>query len=361
MKQNRLLIVFTSLLLILAIAASACSRKMSEYHNSSSPGRKADYAEDGQYQNAKGSTEAPRYDNTEEKTGFGSNGLGSSAADPVQNQDKIIRTFNLTIETMEFDGLINRINSEISRLGGYVENSNISGRGYYDSGARYGSITARIPNDKVDEFVNIVGDNANVINNQESSTNVSLEYIDTESRIKALRIEQDRLYAILEKELDLENIITLESRLSDILYELQNYESKLRYFDNQVAYSTVTMNIHEVEKLSPKVEIKQSVGTRIKNGLGNTFYNISEDFKNFTVWFVVNLPYLLIWAIIIAAAVLLIRRLIRRLNPYGEPKEKSSRKGKGTNNNTEIDFIETGNTGRYTGGDNPEGDNPKGQ
>ncbi|NLC19587.1 MAG: DUF4349 domain-containing protein [Clostridiales bacterium] len=353
MKRNRLLLALTSLLIILAITTTACASKKADYEGrSGSSGQNYyNYAYD---ENDTGSTSS---DKAEEKpAGFGSEKFQSTAAEPVQSQDKIIRTFNLTIETMEFDSLISRIESEISRLGGYVESSNISGKRYYDSGARHGSIVARVPSDRVDEFVNIVGDNANVVNSQKSSTNVSLEYIDTESRIKALKIEQERLYAILEKELNLENIITLESRLSDIRYELQNYESKLRYFDNQVTYSTVTMNIYEVEKLSPKVEIKQSIGTRIKNGLSDTFYNITEGFKNFIVWFVVNLPYILIWAIIIAIAILLLRRLIRGLNPYGEPRKKNGNKGKRMDNKPEIDPDNLEDTGEYTEEDNIEED-----
>jgi len=301
------------LAVILILTASACAKKMNmEFKTESSKnGAKYDVADSGST-----SGTADRSMTEEEAVGFLSGNTQTNKDNSGQIQDKIIRTFELDVETMEFDGLIRRIDSEISRLGGYVENSSISGKRYYDSGARYANITARIPSDKVDEFVGLVGENANVINSQGSSKNVSLEYIDTESRIKALKIEQERLYAILEKELDLKNIITLESRLSEIRYELQNYESKLRYYDNQVAYSTVTLFIQEVEKLTPKTEIKQSVGTRIKNGLSDTFYNISEGLKNFLVWFVVNLPYMIIWAVIIAIIVLIILKLIKRLDPY---------------------------------------------
>ena len=312
MKRQRLLRVLV-LASIFTLMLSACAKKMEmttadSIKTSASLG-KADYNNSNMY-----SEEA--FEKIESTSGFlTGEDKGSTSANSknsINIQDKIIRTFSLDIETMDFDSLISRINSEIDRLDGYVEDSNISGKSYYDRGTRYGTIIARIPSDRVDEFVNIVGDNANVIRTQESSKNVSLEYIDIESRIKTLRIEQERLYAILEKEIKLENIITLESRLSDIQYELQSYESKLRYYDNQVEYSTVTIYIQEVEKLTPQAEYKQSVGTRIKNGLSDTVYNISEGFKDFFVWFVVNLPYLLIWGIVIAVAIVIIRRLARK-------------------------------------------------
>lgn len=230
----------------------------------------------------------------------------------VQTQDKIIRTFFLDVETQEFDSLVTQITSEVNRLEGYIESSNIGGKSYYSENARNGNIIARIPSDRVDEFVNTVNENANIINKQESSQNVSLQYIEAESRIETLKIEQERLFAILEQEVSLENIITLESRLSDIRYELQNYETQLLYYDNKVEFSTVTMNIQEVEKLTAVAEVKQTVGSRIKNGFGDTIYKITEGLKDFFVWFIVNLPYLLIWAVIILAIVLITKRILKK-------------------------------------------------
>ncbi|HWT73838.1 MAG TPA: DUF4349 domain-containing protein [Mobilitalea sp.] len=258
--------------------------------------------------------EAPAADTGKEGSSALSTTSSFTSGETVQpEQDKIIRTFTMDVETQEFDSLITKINAEIKQRSGYVESSDINGKGYNNNGGtRYGSIVARIPSEKVDEFVGTVNDSANVVSQKESTENVSLKYIEAESRIETLKIEQDRLFAILEKEINLDNIITLESRLSDIRYELQNYESQLRYYDNQVAYSTVTLSIQEVVKFTPVTEAKQSVGTRIKNGLSNTMYHLSEGFKNFLVWFVVNLPYLLIWGIVIAVAVIIIRRTMKK-------------------------------------------------
>ncbi len=237
--------------------------------------------------------------------------MGESAA--VQTQDKIIRTFYMDVETQKFDSLITKLDSEIKRLNGYVEQSQISGRSYSDSeGARYASIIARVPREMVDEFVNSVDKNANVVKKEEQTENVTLEYADIESRKKALEIEQERLFALLEKTDSLDSIVTLESRLSEIRYELQNYNTTLLTYDNKVYYSTVSLSIQEVVKFTPATEIKQSVGTRIKNGFGNSMYHISEGAKNFFVWFVVNLPYLILWAIIITVIVLIVRRTLRK-------------------------------------------------
>ena len=320
MKKRRL-VVFVSVIMVLMMVFAACGKKSESgttaYDMDNGYSGKADMAteEKAVAPAETAPTEAKggkvQYSTTGSISNNSSITIEDSAA--LTSQDKIIRTFYMEVETQEFDTLITMLDSEIGRLNGYVETSKISGRSFYNrDGARVASITARIPRDKVDEFVGVVGENANVINKQESTENVTLQYADIESRKKSLQIEQERLFALLEKADSLESIVTLESRLSEIRYQLQNYESTLRTYDNKVEYSTVTMSIQEVEKLSPKVEIKQSVGTRIKNGFSETMYNISQGLQNFLVWFVVNLPYLLIWTVFIAVIVIIVRRIIKK-------------------------------------------------
>jgi hypothetical protein len=322
MKKRKMLSAI-GLLLIMILTMTACGKKA---ENKSSDSR-INYDSYGSMTEEE-TAEAPAATDTSENQSTSSTGsidlkskndaLGSTSAitakDPVvQSQDKIIRRFNLEVETQEFDSLITKIDAEIDRLGGYVENSKISGKPfYYNEDARYGSIVVRIPRDKVDEFVSSVNENANVVNKEESTENVTLQYTDMESRKKSLEIEQERLFALLEKTDTLENIVTLESRLSDIRYQLQNYETQLRTYDNQVEYSTVTLSIQEVERITPVTEEKQTVAQRIKNGFSDTIFDISEGVKNFFVWFVVNLPYLLIWTVIIAAVILITRRYLKK-------------------------------------------------
>jgi hypothetical protein len=69
-----------------------------------------------------------------------------------------------------------------------------------------------------------------------------------------------------------------------------------------------------VERITPVTEEKQTVAQRIKNGFSNTVYDISEGFKNFFVWFVVNLPYLLIWTVIVVAVILITRKYLKKRN-----------------------------------------------
>lgn len=241
--------------------------------------------------------------------------LASTVRNTMTDMEKIIRNISMNIETKEFDKLVGIIEDEIANLEGYVEISNITGRRYSNNDSlRRGNIIARIPKDKADLFIDTIYDNANVINKSESIKNISLEYYDIESHKKALEIEQERLFELLEKTDTVEEIISLESRLSSIRYELSQYETQLRTYDNKVDYSTIALEIEEVERMSPAAEEKVTVWKRISTGFSNTMYRLGKGFQNFFIWFVINLPYLLILGAVTTAAIIVTHRYIVKMN-----------------------------------------------
>lgn len=248
---------------------------------------------------------------SEEGTGTG---VKTASVGTTSTQNKIIYKFVLDIETQNFDKLLEDTQNTITDLGGYVETSKVGGKSYYDNNVeRTGYIVARVPSNKANEFLLSLkkSSNANVIKSEQSSENVSLQYVDAQSRVETLKIEQERLYDILKNAKELESIITLETRLSDIRYELEKYQSQLRLYDNQVEYSFVTLNFQEVKRISPSEEEKPTFFSRISDGLTTTFDDVSNGFQSFCIWFVVNLPYFIIWGVILLIAFLITRKTIR--------------------------------------------------
>lgn len=59
-------------------------------------------------------------------------------------------------------------------------------------------MTIRIPSDQLDPFLDQVGKIGTVTYTNKSSEDVTLDYIDVESRIEALEVEQERLLTLLE-------------------------------------------------------------------------------------------------------------------------------------------------------------------
>lgn len=235
--------------------------------------------------------------------GSESTGLTSNTESPqvLPSNRKLIRNTNMEVETEQFDSFLSTLITQISTLGGYVENSSVSGNSIRNNEPipRYASITARIPHNHMDGFITTIESAGNVINKSESISDVTLQYNDMESRKKTLSVEQDRIWALLEKAESIETVIVLEQRLSEIRYELESMESQLRLYDNQVDYSTVYLNINEVTSLTPTQP--ESSGERMQKGFTDNLKAVSRGLTTFVIWLITFSP---IWIPLVIIAFL---------------------------------------------------------
>ncbi len=226
---------------------------------------------------------------------------------PVNTSQKLIKTVTLNMETREFETVLSGIQAKVTETGGYTERSEVSGNSYYGNGNRSAWLSLRIPADKLDTFVTTVSGLGNVTNKSESVEDITLQYVDTESHKKALETEQARLLTLMEQAESMDDIIKIETRLSEIRYELQTYETTLRTYDNQVSYSTVNIDLYEVDRESAPE--KQSFASELKTRLSDNFYHIGRGFRSFAIWFVASLPYFAIFA----AAAFIVIKIVRKI------------------------------------------------
>lgn len=257
---------------------------------------------------------------------FGTGGDGNLIhAQPISSARKLIRNVNLAVETTEFDALLNQITEQVSVLGGYIEQSEISGSSISASqgSCRYAFLTARIPSDKLDGFLAQVDAAGNVTNRSGNVQDVTLQYTDIESRKKTLVVEQDRLWDLLARADSVDAVIALESRLSEIRYQLESLESQLRTYDNQVDYSTVCLSIDEVKVFTPTTP--DSISTRIQKGFQRNLQGVSNSLINFFIWFVSSLPTLILLGVIVTIITVILRTIIRRQKPHTSKQRQLSK------------------------------------
>ena len=230
----------------------------------------------------------------------------------VQNPNrKLIKNVYLDIETKDFDNLTNALNNRVTEMGGYIECSNISYPSSFDqyTGRRSMNFSARIPVEKLDEFVQHVESSGNVTYKSENVTDVTLQYRDTESRKKSLQLEQKKLEELMQKAKNVDDTIAIEARMSEVRYQIESIESQLRTYDNQVEYSTVNVNVNEVVDYTPAKE--DTVGKRISEGFIASIRAIGTFFKNLFVGIIAYSPIIILIAAVIAAIVLVIRKIAK--------------------------------------------------
>lgn len=240
----------------------------------------------------------------------------------VENGRKLIRTVSLSLETKEFDSVLTNLSTKTTELGGYIETSSVNGNSYSHHSTRYASYVIRIPADKLNEFVEVVSELGNVTQKNESVEDVTLRYIDVESHKKALETEQKRLLELLSKAENMEEILTIESKLSDIRYEIENYESQLKTMDNQIDYSTVSVYIDEVERVTDTGE--KGFFEEIKERFGNSLYIVARGIRGLIIGILGSLPILIVCGGVIAVVVIVVRKILKKRNMRKEDRTQNN-------------------------------------
>lgn len=306
----------------LALSLTACG---SANGKSFAPGIRASEQQEASY-----SSESVNYgyDSVDMNTSAANGGAEFSGMDegysvePAEKADnsayfdsrKLIRTVNLDVETQEFDGLLDALEAQVEQLGGYIESMNTYNGSRYSysnrEAARNSNLTVRIPQKQLNGFVDAVSAAGNVVSRTENVEDVTLSYVDIESKKKALETELERLQSFLERAESLEDIITLEDRMSTVRYQLESMASQLRTYDNKVDFATVYLSIQEVKELTPVEE--ETAWERLTGGFMESLENVKDGFVEFFIWIVVHIPYLAVWAVVILIIVVVIKLIIRR-------------------------------------------------
>lgn len=220
---------------------------------------------------------------------------------------KWIITVNMSAETEDLDALMEALNGKISGLGGYVEDQDsYNGSMYSSRRYRSASLTVRIPAQRVDEFTEEMSGIANVVSTNLSREDITLSYVATESRVKALQTEEARLLELMEQAETMADLLEIESRLTDVRYELENRASQLRLYDNQVDYATIYLSIDEVQEYTPVEE--PTVWERISGGFVSSIKGVGNGLLDLLVWVLAKSPYLVILGGVTVGVVVLVKK-----------------------------------------------------
>jgi len=244
---------------------------------------------------------------------FDDMGVGGNAA-PANTSRKLIRNVDLVLETREFDTALEEINKLVAELGGYIEYSDISGRSLNYQGDYYrrsANFVARIPAEKLNQATEALDSLCNVTSRSESVNDITDVYYDVDGRLRTLRVEEERLLALLEKAERLEDMLTIESHLSEVRYQIESLTGQLNRYDSQVNYSTVNMYLEEVVEYTAQKAEPITFGQRIGNAFEDSLEFIGNFGEGLVVLLVGVLPFLLVYGGILLVVVLVVIKLVR--------------------------------------------------
>ena len=233
---------------------------------------------------------------------------------------KMIYTATMDVETTAFDVAAAGLRQMVEDMGGYFEQASVYN---YGDGYRSGNYVIRVPSDQFQNLLTQVGELCHVVRKEESSDNLSTQYYDTESRLVTQQTKLERLQTLLSQAETMEDIITIESAISDTELAIEQLTGTLRQYDSLVDFSTVTISLQEVYKLSNVEEPATTFASRLGQALvsgWNGFLDILE-----ALVMILAYAWVLVLVVLVIAGVLLWRLLRKKKAQKGnQPPENGA-------------------------------------
>lgn len=191
-----------------------------------------------------------------------SSGAGEApAADMASNQialDRLaIRSAQITLIVDDTLGATGSVRNLALTKGGFVFSSST----YTEEDRQYAQLTLRVPAERFDETISDLRTApyvTEVKREESSSQDVSSEFIDNESRLLALEETQRRYMVLLSEANTVEEILRLESELTDIRSQIETIKGRQNYLTEMTSFSTITVTLHPED--APEEEPDDGIG-----------------------------------------------------------------------------------------------------
>ena len=192
----------------------------------------------------------------------------SPSQTPVTTERKLIKNGSIEFEVNDVDKAKASINDLVKETGGYISSDD---QNNYSGAPRFTQV-ARVPSDKLDDFIAKVEGLAKKVDSKNISTqDVTEEFIDVETRLATKKELEARYRELLQQAKTVKDMLEVETQLNNVRGEIESMEGRLKYLTNQVSFSTLTITYYQT------VSGNFGFGYRFFNSFGNG-WNILLDF-----------------------------------------------------------------------------------
>ncbi len=201
--------------------------------------------------------------------GNSSSAEATSELPELQQDRKVIFNTNLSLTVEDLTQAIDEIKELTKIFEGYVVEENTSS----ENDTLLGSMTIRIPQSQFDAYLHKVETLAKGTPQKSiTSRDVTENYVDLSSRLKAKEAVQQRLESFLNEATKTDDLLAISNELSRVQEEIEQLKGQINYLDNQSDYSTVTISLEQKKRPVPEKDFEtlseaKSLFTTTLNGL----------------------------------------------------------------------------------------------
>ncbi len=223
----------------------------------------------------------------------------SGTGKTAQHGLKIVYRYDAQIETRDFDATVELLKTLSEKHGGYIEYSDLSAGTYYgsdvseqDNYPRYAYYNFRVPVENYDAFIAELTANQNITHSSESADDITSYYIDTEARLEALYDQEQRIIDLAEQTTNINDLLIAEQQLSQVRYEIENFERQKSSMDDQVSFTYISVGIDEIT--TPSIATGDSFLVVLGDAVMGSLVGVVDFFKNVLIVVIYAVPYLAI-------------------------------------------------------------------
>ena len=204
----------------------------------------------------------------------------------------------LSVQRGRFDETVDEARSIADGLAGFVVSSSAS-QGSAQRLVR-GTLVLRIPARNYAEAMKALAALGRVESRRENGQDVSQEFVDLRARARQLQAVETQLLELLDRANTVGAALAVQQQLSQVQLDLEQARGRLQYLDDQVAFSTISLDLQERVLPVPK-----SSGDRF--GILDAWSKAASGFLAVLGWTFVVLATAAPLVLILAAALFLAR------------------------------------------------------
>lgn len=187
------------------------------------------------------------------KNGGTTGGLAGKEFTPLalvpQDNRKIIRTADVSLEVDSYESTLAKLTDLVAAEKGMIAGSSVQ---KLANGKIRATVTLRIPPESFASVLAKVGALGTVRNQDVGSQDVTKAYVDLESRLKSKETLVERLRKLLsEGKGTVKELMEVEVQMGAAIEALEQIKGEIKYYDNQVGLSTITLRVSEKDLGQP--------------------------------------------------------------------------------------------------------------
>ncbi|MDD6873557.1 MAG: DUF4349 domain-containing protein [Clostridiales bacterium] len=235
--------------------------------------------------------------------------VGASGESAQSGEIVVLRSALRHVVSKSFDSDLMWLEDLLREYNAYFEERTITGQA--EEYSRVLDASIRVPSASLDDFLTALDDMGTVTLREERAEDITADYTDVSTRLAVLRSQLDQLNAMNETAESVSDLIAIHERATELMAEIESYESTLRGWSSQQNYSTVSLTVEE-DVTGGEDAPSASLGERMKEAFNASVEWLRTFGQNAAIFLAALAPRLAVWGPVAVIVIVIICLVFRR-------------------------------------------------